>query len=95
MIVINFDVKLIKSKEGIHRFLKKRIKSDDYIGNNLDALYDVLSTFDESIKFNISNLVYVNMELESYVFNLINTLKDVSEINDNITVEIINEVYIL
>lgn len=95
MKIINIDVKLISSKLGIHRFLKKRINSDDYIGDNLDALYDVLSNYDGRIKFNVYNLKYVNNELLGYVESLLSTIEDACDINENIMLEIINEVYVI
>lgn len=95
MKIINIDGKLIKSKLGIHKFLKNRINDDAYIGNNLDALYDVLSNYSEKLKFNMYNLKYVNNELAPYVNSLIKTFEDLVAVNENIEFEIINEIHLI
>ena len=82
-------------EDSMYQSMTLEFNSDDYIGDNLDALYDVLSNYDGRIKFNIYNLKYVNNELSGYVDSLLSTIEDVCDINENIMLEIINEVYVI
>ena len=40
---ITVDASLFIDKQTTHESLKKAIKSENYIGNNLDALHDALT----------------------------------------------------
>ena len=40
----------MKSKEEAHLYIKKKLKHPEYYGNNLDALWDTLSSINFTIK---------------------------------------------
>ena len=71
-----------------HEYLKQRFNFPDYYGKNLDALYDLLSTFNDDGILNI--VVIQTSELfdrqPEYGEKLIQTLLDASNANYKIKV---------
>ena len=41
--LINIDITGVGSREELHKVLRKSLDAPDYYGDNLDALYDVLT----------------------------------------------------
>lgn len=78
-------------REAAHAYLKRKLDLPDYYGNNLDALWDCLST-----DFSPKKIILVNKEamvegLGSYGEAIITLLLEVSEENESIEVEIEDE----
>ena len=48
-ITVDFDV--LETPREVHDCLREAIGSAEYYGSNLDALYDVLTTFSEDVCF--------------------------------------------
>ena len=46
---IILDCKEMSSKEKAHEYIMKKMNFPDYYGKNLDALYDILSTYDKEV----------------------------------------------
>lgn len=55
MIEITLDGDKITGKDELHELFRKRLSLPDYYGNNLDALYDVLSTYFTPVEITILN----------------------------------------
>lgn len=80
----------INSKEDIFKTLKEQIDSEEFIGNNLDALYDVLSTTYKSMVIVIKNFNMIVDKLGDYANDLKELLTDVVSENDNVKCLIYN-----
>ena len=55
MISIKIDGAEITDKEELHGIFRQALDLKDYYGSNLDALYDVLSTYSQKIEISIVN----------------------------------------
>ncbi|MCF6466035.1 barstar family protein [Clostridium sp. Cult2] len=88
MIKVTLDGKQMKTKETVHLYMKNALNSEEYYGNNLDALYDVLSTYSEPIEIVLINKDKLIENLGHYGKSLIKLLEDVEEENTNIEFKI-------
>lgn len=88
MIDIILDGKNMGSKEMAHLYMKWKLKSSEYHGKNLDALWDVLSTYDKSIKISLINKENLIEDLGDYGESIIETFQDAQKENDNINFEV-------
>ncbi|MSS63529.1 barstar family protein [Velocimicrobium porci] len=50
---IILNVSKFKNESDIHRYLKEQLNFPEYYGNNLDALYDVLTEINEKVTFRL------------------------------------------
>lgn len=74
------------SKEQVHTYLSDRLNFPDYYGKNLDALYDLLSTYSQPEKL-IILLIYSEMMLDQlgeYGYKLVQTFEDASKGNPHL-----------
>lgn len=55
MISIELKGLEIADREEMHRIFREALSLEDYYGCNLDALYDVLSTYSEEVEIHICN----------------------------------------
>lgn len=81
MKIVLIDANKMNNKE-FHAYFKKKLDFKDYLGNNLDAMYDVLSTVKEELTIYVYN--YNKDRLNQYGRSVWNTLKEVKETNKNI-----------
>lgn len=74
------------NKKQVHEYLISRFNFPDYYGKNLDALYDLMSTYQQPEKLVIL-LIYPEVlfdHLGEYGVSLIQTFIDASRVNPNI-----------
>ena len=74
------------NKEQVHDYLSDRLNFPDYYGKNLDALYDLLSTYSQPEKL-IILLIYSEIMLDQlgdYGYKLVKTFEDASKINPHL-----------
>lgn len=83
---ILLDGKLIFNKEILFSTLKEQINSEDFQGNNLDALWDVLSSERNDLIITIKNKFELENNLVSYLDSLLNLFNDLSKNNVNVFV---------
>jgi len=76
------------NKSSAHAYLKEKLSLPDYYGNNLDALWDCLSTDFSSKIILIQNPEILIENLSSYGKLLIKLFKEVSQENKYIKVNI-------
>ena len=88
MLVV-IDGSKIADKATLHAFLKEQCKFPEYYGNNLDALYDVLTDRSEPLEIRLEYAAELKEILCGYGEAFIETLEDAAASNKNITVEII------
>ncbi len=67
---ITVDASLFTDKQTTHETLKKAIKSENYIGNNLDALHDALTSICRRTRITIVNFDKAAGMLDEYADRL-------------------------
>lgn len=85
---INLNGDKMLDKASTHGYLKEKLVLPDYYGENLDALWDCLSTDFSSKKIIISNAAAIIENLGSYGESLIELFKEVASENERIEVVI-------
>ena len=81
----------ITGKEKLHEYLQEILEFPEYYGKNLDALYDLLSTDDRELEFVIRHEEDLMVHLGEYCVWFEDTLYDVSEERENLSVEFESE----
>lgn len=77
------DASQISDLNAVHQFFRTQLDFPDYYGNNLDALYDMLSTWDEPLQ------ITVTAAADGHLTRLIRLLRDVSRDNSKIHLEVL------
>lgn len=72
----------------IHAYLQSALAFPDYYGKNLDALYDVLSTWDRSARFVLKLPAAPAGDLAAYLPRLVRVFRDAAGENRRISVSI-------
>lgn len=85
---IRLDGSKMLGREETHSYLKRKLDLPDYYGNNLDALWDCLSTDYSPRKITVSNADILIQNMGSYGEALIKVLSDAAEENGCIELEI-------
>ena len=81
--------KCMTNRKTVHMYLKSKLDIKDYHGNNLDALWDVLSNYDIKVKICLINQEVLISELSNYGQSIIDLFNDVSKENENISFKVI------
>lgn len=89
MIKITLNGKNMTSKKRAHEYIRWKLKSQEYHGDNLDALWDVLSTYDQEVEINFVNTDKLIEDLGQYGESIISVFQDASEENKKIIFKII------
>lgn len=76
------------SRDRAHQYLQWKLNSPQYHGNNLDALWDVLSTYSTPITFSLTHKELLLTQLGDYGQAIIQTFQDAAQENGNIHFEI-------
>lgn len=82
MLVI-VDGRSISDKVTLHAYLKEQCKFPEYYGNNLDALYDVLTDREEPLEIHIENAEELKERLCGYGEAFLETLEDAASAGKN------------
>lgn len=88
MLVI-IDGRNITDKHALHAYLKEQCKFPEYYGNNLDALYDVLTDREEPLEIHLEHAQELKEVLCGYGEAFIETLEDAAAGGKNFRFEII------
>lgn len=86
-IILNGDK--MKTKDIAHEYIKYRFKFPDYYGENLDGLWDILSTYNDEIEIELIYKDSLIKYLNQYGEELIKVFQDVESENDKIRFTII------
>ena len=81
--------KYMKNKKLAHLYIKFQLDSNEYIENNLDALWDVLTSYSQPLKIALVNKDILIENLGDYGESIIQVFKDAEVENENIEFEII------
>lgn len=81
---IFLDCNKMISKSEAHKYIKEMLNFPYYYGENLDALWDILSTKSKMISIFMLNEDKLYESLEDYGRQLIEVFKDAADSNANI-----------
>jgi len=85
--VVVIDGSKMKDKISLHAYLKEQCKFPEYYGNNLDALYDVLTDREEPLEIRLENVQELKEILCGYGEAFIETLQDAAAASKNFKLE--------
>lgn len=85
---ILLDGNVILSKEILFKTLKDQINADDFHGNNLDALWEVLSYSINPLVVIIKNKKELENNLGDYLNKLLNLFEELNDTNVRVTFNI-------
>lgn len=84
MTSITLDGKKMTTKAMAHDYLKRALKLPSYYGGNLDGLWDILSTYSESISISLVNADTLIESLGDYGQSIIDVFQDADRENKHI-----------
>ena len=87
--VVIIDGRNITDKKVLHAYIKEQCKFPDYYGNNLDALYDVLTDREEPLEIQLSHAQELKEVLCGYGEAFIETLEDAAASGKNFRFEMV------
>lgn len=79
------------SRETAHAHLRRQFDFPDYYGNNLDALWDLLSTWSDPLFIRLIHSEALYQSLGAYGVQLISVFTDAIQENSKIRFEISHE----
>ena len=83
--VLNLDGTVLTSKEELHNTVFYQLALPDYYGRNLDALWDVLSTWSAPLCIEVTHTELLKMHLADYADALLELLRDAAAENNTVT----------
>ena len=86
--VVVLDGRKMTDKVTLHAYLKEECKFPEYYGNNLDALYDVLTDREEPLEIRVEHAEELKELLCGYGEAFLETLEDAAASCSRVTVEI-------
>lgn len=86
--VVVIDGRNITDKAMLHAYLKEQCQFPDYYGNNLDALYDVLTERSEPLEIKVEYAEELKEILCGYGEAFLETLLDAAAENARITINL-------
>ncbi len=93
MFNIILDGKEMKTREGVHLYIKNKFGNPQYYGNNLDALWDVLCSYRENINIKLIDKESLIQNLGDYGYSIIELFQESEKENENIVFEAIDSIY--
>ena len=85
MKIIVLDGRCMTSKEEAHKYMKEKLELPEYYGENLDALWDVMSTYSEPLTIVLENETQLYENLDVYGEHLLEVLHEASCENENVS----------
>lgn len=89
---IILDGRFMTDRGAVHDLLAEKLKFPDYYGRNLDALYDLLSTYPERIDVTLIHTDRLLANLGNYGKTLLRTLQEAAGENPNVELTIRSEI---
>ena len=80
------------SREALHEYLREALNLPDYYGRNLDALYDVRTSYPEKLELMVVHADLMLENLGKYGNAFVKTLMDAAETTENLHLSICNEI---
>ena len=88
MNIIILDGSKMTNRYEAHNYLKEKFNFPDYYGQNLDALWDMLTSISEPVEIRLINESFLTENLAVYGKYMIEVFTDIVGENPNITFEI-------
>lgn len=88
--IYNLDFNGLNNKKEVHQYLKEKLNFPDYYGANLDALYDLLTCFEEETLIEIKNFDFFKNNDIKYSQMLLNVFEDVNNEQIGVIIKLIN-----
>ena len=88
-LVLNLDGKVITNREELHNTIAWQLHLPDYYGRNLDALWDVLSTWSELLHIEVIHTAQLQQHLGDYADALLQLLQETVDENQAVTLKIV------
>lgn len=85
---ITLNGKEMLTKEDVHPYLKDKLSIKEYYGNNLDALWDVLSTYNKVLQIELLHHDDLLENLGEYGQAIVQLFHDATEENPRIEFKI-------
>ncbi len=76
---VTLDGKRMTTQQDTHDYLQKELQLPDYYGKNLDALWDLLSAYYESLHIVLLNAEAIEENLGDYGKKLLQLFDDAEE----------------
>lgn len=89
--VVELDCREMTDRVTVHQHLKEKLDLPDHYGNNLDALYDILTERSAPMTIRVLGAKKLELQLGRYGTALLNTLWQAAEGMPNLEIEIIEE----
>ncbi len=83
--IIELDFNNVNDKNDFHQIIQKQFDFEDY-GYNLDSLYDLLTSFTDSLTIKIYNIDKVNESINNYINVFKSLLNDIVNECSNISI---------
>lgn len=81
--------KRMRYNKSTHDYLKRKLQFPDYYGNNLDSLWDLLTTIGNPIEIVLLNSESIYENLGDYGVEIVRVFVEAMEENENIILTII------
>lgn len=78
------DGKQIENKEMLHQTLKEALEFPEWYGNNLDAMYDLLTGMQEKVTIEIQDQEQLEAHLGAYAKAFLRVLRDAASEQERI-----------
>ena len=85
-LILNLDGNVIESREELHNTIAWQLSLPDYYGHNLDALWDILSTWSKTLRIEVTHAAQLQQHLGDYADALLQLLREAVEDNNTITI---------
>lgn len=90
---ILLDGRAMTDRETLHTYLAGKMAFPDYYGRNLDALYDLLSTYPEKAEIVLAHGNEMVAALGRYGHGFLKTMADACRENPNLELTLSNEIF--
>jgi ribonuclease inhibitor len=83
---VELDCRKMTDKQATHAYLKQELRFPDYYGNNLDALYDLMTDREEETVLVLGHWRQLGALLGDYGISLLETLREASEAHPKVEI---------
>lgn len=86
---VYLDGRLMSDKAAAHELIRQELKTPEYYGRNLDALYDLLTSLPEATEIELTEKDAMLEQLGAYGAALLVTLQQAEENAPNLTLTVL------
>lgn len=86
--IVELDCRMMKDRGAAHDCLAEKFEFPGYYGRNLDALFDLLSTYEKTAQIIVRAPELLEENLGTYGKNILKTLEDAARENPKLTLQI-------